>query len=162
MSQCSRPTPLKRFPRCPRSRTCGSVSSFASTSRGVRRTTRHCAERTKTSLELTALWPPGAPLWSAVSRGSGGFRGARQHLQASHNCFFVESLDFLRENICTGMNLSRNLSCSDQPNERGPLRQSMQISSRQLSPRTEWARRKPYATISMTPTFACLKALVNP
>jgi GntR family transcriptional repressor for pyruvate dehydrogenase complex len=37
--------------------------------------------------------------------------------RASHNRFFIESLDFLKENICTGMNLSRNLSLQ-RPTER--------------------------------------------
>jgi len=37
--------------------------------------------------------------------------------KASHNRFFVEALDFLRENICMGMNLSRSLSLQ-RPTER--------------------------------------------
>lgn len=37
--------------------------------------------------------------------------------RASHNRFFMESLDFLKDNICTGMNLSRNLSLQ-RPDER--------------------------------------------
>jgi DNA-binding FadR family transcriptional regulator len=37
--------------------------------------------------------------------------------KASYNRFFIETLDFLKDNICTGMNLSRNLSLQ-RPTER--------------------------------------------
>jgi DNA-binding FadR family transcriptional regulator len=43
--------------------------------------------------------------------------------RASHNRFFVESLNHHRENICTGMNLSRNMSLQ-RPNERAKAVQS--------------------------------------
>lgn len=53
--------------------------------------------------------------WNALmDRGAAGiqedFEVHASICRASHNRFYIETLDHLRENICTGMNLSRNLS----------------------------------------------------